>query len=315
MKIKFTRIEKIAGIFVISAVGMMIASLVMMSARLGWFERSVSYSTVFTTADGIFPGTEVQMAGLRVGSVDEVNFDDKLGVQVKFSVREKYASKLREDTILKTVRPFLIGNKILDLTPGTPSLAALNPGTVIKNEVGLDLSTYMASLSGMIENIKILAEAFADKNRTRAIVEIFDDLKPLMHNLTMVTGQVAAAVKPLSKDHQLEKAVSALVQMTILVGQALPELTKAMKDSPQLTRQMIQMVSDLSVLTSQMAKILPALGEVAPELPKASHRAIEAMNEAVVVLKAMQKTFLLRSSVQEVREEESKRAPAKTDKP
>jgi phospholipid/cholesterol/gamma-HCH transport system substrate-binding protein len=52
--------------------------------------------------------------------------------------------------------------------------------------------------------------------------------------------------------------------------------------------------------------------DVGPELPGASRRLLEALNETVVLLKAMQKSFLMRGNVREVREEEEalRRAPA-----
>ncbi|MBV2168701.1 MAG: multidrug ABC transporter substrate-binding protein, partial [Bdellovibrio sp.] len=55
----------------------------------------------------------------------------------------------------------------------------------------------------------------------------------------------------------------------------------------------------------------PAVQAVEGELPGASVRLVEALNETVVVLKAMQKSFFMRGSVREVKDEEaSQRMPA-----
>jgi phospholipid/cholesterol/gamma-HCH transport system substrate-binding protein len=56
------------------------------------------------------------------------------------------------------------------------------------------------------------------------------------------------------------------------------------------------------------------MSKMAPELPHASARALEALDETVVTLKALQKSFVLRGSVKEVREEEAKREPAQENK-
>ena len=53
----------------------------------------------------------------------------------------------------------------------------------------------------------------------------------------------------------------------------------------------------------------PAINAVAPQLPTASKRAIEALDEVVVTLKAMQRSWMMRGNVKEVRELE-KRKPA-----
>jgi phospholipid/cholesterol/gamma-HCH transport system substrate-binding protein len=58
----------------------------------------------------------------------------------------------------------------------------------------------------------------------------------------------------------------------------------------------------------------PATKAVEGELPGASVRLLEALNETVVVLKAMQKSFFMRSNVEEVKQEESHRMPANSNK-
>ena len=69
-----------------------------------------------------------------------------------------------------------------------------------------------------------------------------------------------------------------------------------------------QMVTNLNVLTAEMQKLAPAIAAIAPDLPKTSLKAVEALNETVVLLKALQKSFLLRGNVEEVCEQE--RQPA-----
>ncbi|MNT88931.1 hypothetical protein D3C72_2295660 [compost metagenome] len=68
------------------------------------------------------------------------------------------------------------------------------------------------------------------------------------------------------------------------------------------------MTQNLAVVTKALG---PAVKAVEPELPGASLRLMEALNETVVVLKAMQKSFFMKSNVQEVHDEEaSRRTPA-----
>ena len=67
------------------------------------------------------------------------------------------------------------------------------------------------------------------------------------------------------------------------------------------------LVSNLGELTAEFKKLTPAIGVVAPELPRVSKRAIEGLDELVITLKALQKSFLLRGNVEDVKEEEMKR--------
>ena len=57
----------------------------------------------------------------------------------------------------------------------------------------------------------------------------------------------------------------------------------------------------------EFEKLAPAITAIAPDLPQTSRKAVEALNQTVILLKAMQKTWLLRSQVKEVREEEARK--------
>ena len=70
-------------------------------------------------------------------------------------------------------------------------------------------------------------------------------------------------------------------------------------DKPKTMKQM-------AILTTELNKFLPIMQELAPKLPEVSQRGVEALSEAVIVLKAMQKSFLLRGAVKDVQEEQAK---------
>ncbi len=67
-------------------------------------------------------------------------------------------------------------------------------------------------------------------------------------------------------------------------------------------------------LLTEFQKLTPAIAVIAPELPRTTKRAVEALDETVVLLKAMQRSFLLRGKVEEIRQEEGRR-PANTSEP
>jgi phospholipid/cholesterol/gamma-HCH transport system substrate-binding protein len=88
------------------------------------------------------------------------------------------------------------------------------------------------------------------------------------------------------------------------LNKIVPELNK---EAPHLAKDMGSLMSNLSILTEEFKVVIPALAEVAPDLPRASRRALEALDEAVVLIKAMEKSFFVKSNAEEVREEEAKR--------
>lgn len=326
MKVRFNKFERVAGLFVVMAIFGCIASGVFVAIQKGWFERKIELKTTFDTAAGLNPGTQVQMSGLRVGSVESVELMSDTQVMVTFSVSQRHFSKIKKDSIARTIRPFLIGDKVLDVSVGGAGAEAVKPGETISAEPSTDLMDLLGGrqmgvalkeMGSLMTSMRTLFQAFSDPKRANAVVEVFDQLLPLVVNVNRMAVEMSTLGKTVNKKKQVQKILENLVTMTDTLNLAMPQLQEMMSASPHLAKDIASIVENMAQMTAEMNKVLPALAEVAPELPRASKRAIEAMDEAVVVLKAMQKSFLLKGSAAEVREEEAaakQRMPANDEK-
>ena len=75
--------------------------------------------------------------------------------------------------------------------------------------------------------------------------------------------------------------------------------------APGLESDMTKILSNLAQITEDLRTLTPTLVEMAPTLPKTGRRTIEFIDEFVVLLKALQRSFLLQSNVEDVRKEEA----------
>src|ERR1035437_4222845 len=114
MKIRFNKFEKVAGLFVGIALMCCIVGMAGIAVKQGWFSRKVRFITELESADGVHAGTVVQIAGLRVGSVTEVDLQLNDKVLVQFEVLEKFKSKVRTDSHVQMFRPFVLADKVLE---------------------------------------------------------------------------------------------------------------------------------------------------------------------------------------------------------
>lgn len=317
-KVKFNKFERVAGMFVLCAIFGVAVTAVSVAIKQGWFETKVYYSTVFENADGIHQGALVQMAGLRAGAVDEVELQTNNKIRVSFYVLGKFQNRIRQDSSIQLIRPFLIGERVLDVGVGNETSSVLAANSVIPSTEAVDfmtlmsgrnLNAYLGKLGGILENMQILVEAFADKRRVESVVRTFDRIDPLIKNLNTMSVEVIKLSKQATHDDGVQKLVGNLATTTNEINRILPELNK---QNPDLAKDLASMTQNLAVMTKALG---PAVQAVEPELPGASVRLVEALNETVVVLKAMQKSFFMKSNVREVQEEESaRRVPANTHK-
>ncbi|MFK8138435.1 MAG: MlaD family protein [Bdellovibrionales bacterium] len=322
MKTKFNKFERIAGLFVLSAVVGSLAVMIMVAVQQAWFERKVSYHTTVEKADGIFPGTKVKISGIKVGRVTDVILNED-SIQVELSIRQSFMKKIREDSEISISRPFVIGEKVIEISTGDASLPILTENKYIPTTHSFDLiemmnpraiGPHLESLAKLAENMKFIAESFLDEKRSKAFVEMFDELKPLLKNANVATIEIKKISDQMTTNGNLKTVMSNVAFTTSELNKEIEGLMSLTRSLPEMTQDIGVVMKNLSALTEAMNKVIPALTEVAPELPRASRRAIEAMDEAVIVLKAMQKSFMLKSSVEAVREEEERsRIPANTD--
>ncbi len=77
MIIKFNKLERAAGIFVLSALVGGVTLSIGIAFKRGWFDAKRSLVTQLDSADGIHVGTQVQMSVLRIGSFDDIELKYK----------------------------------------------------------------------------------------------------------------------------------------------------------------------------------------------------------------------------------------------
>ncbi len=287
---KFNHFERVAGIFVIAAVVGALAFTTVTAIKKGWFSEKVNYQTEVTSAEGLHSGTPVNISGLRAGEVTDVELLSASKIIVHFEVLDRFKTHVRQDSVVQVVRPFIIGDKALDITVGSDTEKEMAPGATLTSAATFDmmdlvsgrkLGPFLGSLEGLMSNLSTLAKAFADPKRTQAFIKMFDRVDPLLINMNKMAGEVTTLMKD--------------------VNEIVPEMRKF---SPQLGQDLAHLVSELNTLT---ANLTPTLKEIGPELPKASRRALEALDETVVTLKAIQRSFILSGKVKDVREEEERK--------
>jgi phospholipid/cholesterol/gamma-HCH transport system substrate-binding protein len=316
MKVKFNKFERVAGIFVLVAVLGFLISVGTIAVKQSWFESKVYFTTIFENADGVHSGTAVHMAGLKAGSVDNVELTADNKILVKFYVLEKFQNKIRKDSSAQLIRPFVIGERVVELTVGSIGSESVKPNTTVASKEVMDLMSILNGknlgqslevFSSLLTNIKFLAESFLSKERTQSLVSSFDRIEPLLKNLNVMAVEMIKLSKQATKDENLGVVLHELATTTKDINQMIPEMKEK---APHLARDMASLVQNMAVISDSFKAFVPALAEIAPDLPKTSRRAVEALDEAVVLIKAMEKSFMVRGSVKEVREEEAERKPA-----
>lgn len=81
------------------------------------------------------------------------------------------------------------------------------------------------------------------------------------------------------------------------------QLPKIFASTDKLSNEATLAIQGTNKLIVDLQETTPVLRSMAKEMPEMSEKSMKAVNEAIVVLRAMQKTFLLRGSAEEVKKE------------
>jgi phospholipid/cholesterol/gamma-HCH transport system substrate-binding protein len=272
MKYKFNPYERAVGLFLIVAISGSAVVGLTIAIKKSWFEEKVEFVTYTSSASNLRSGSAVLMSGLKVGNIQKIELDPIHKVKITFDVLKTYTSTITDGTKVQFVRPFIIGDKVLTLIRGESGGQVLTPGKTLPVNETVDL-------------LDILGGARAEHLMAR--------LDSILLNLdqTLVLGK--DIVFQVSDKRKVQKIIENLNFASSEVRKILPHLTSKV---PGASEQLVKTIDNLTVITTGLKEIQPT----------GSKKTIELLNESVVTLKAMQRSFLLKGHVKEVKEERDK---------
>lgn len=135
-----------------------LAGIVLLYLVISWTKNSglfahdyVEYRIFFKNVNGLKTSDPVTLYGYPIGNVHEIIPIDS-GMVV--SIRVNRDTKLYSDASAKLLVKEIMGNKQVELLPGTAQLARLTPATIIKGQPTFDFTTAMDQIGQVFQNIK-----------------------------------------------------------------------------------------------------------------------------------------------------------------
>lgn len=143
------------GLFVSLGVAFLIAFVFLLGGERGLFSRHTRYTSSFETIDGLKAGSPVRLAGVQVGQVTRIRFFDALDdsrVQVEMNVLARYADRIRADSTASIGAQGVLGDKVVDLSMGSPGYEQIPPGGEIPSATGSDYTAIINKGAEVIDN-------------------------------------------------------------------------------------------------------------------------------------------------------------------
>jgi phospholipid/cholesterol/gamma-HCH transport system substrate-binding protein len=183
--------EAKVGLFVLLG----IALLVFMSLRLEEFRifRPKGYKVyaIFASAAGLKLNVPVEIAGVEVGRVAAVELADG---KAKVTLRINPAVRLSQDATATIRTKGILGDRYIELSPGSPGQPKLaDGGTITKTVVPPELDKLFGTLGEISEDVRRVTSTFSDVLGNEAakasLREIIQNVRDLSENLNRAVRQ------------------------------------------------------------------------------------------------------------------------------
>jgi phospholipid/cholesterol/gamma-HCH transport system substrate-binding protein len=148
---------RVGGI-ILAAVAVLGLAAYQLGKAANLFTRRYELVVFLPSANGLRVGGSVTLAGQLVGTVKDIDFlpvdyDTTRNLRVVARVDESVRAQIREDSEARLRTMGLLGDKVLDISPGTPRFAVLDPGDTIRVGQSLDYEAVLAKAAGAVDDV------------------------------------------------------------------------------------------------------------------------------------------------------------------
>jgi len=183
------------GLFVIAGLALGMLGVFLIGNTKQLWEQKVVYKAAFQNVAGLKPGAPIRMGGLDVGTVTGINHDGDVAdtrIFVKMSINKSEAGRIRSDTVARVANRGLLGDKMVELSVGSPTESVVAPGSLIASEEPADMFSAVnrvaAATEQAIDRLQPLAQALGDPKLAADIKGSMTDTHDLLDALVHGDG-------------------------------------------------------------------------------------------------------------------------------
>ncbi|HEY4110196.1 MlaD family protein [Puia sp.] len=161
------------GIFIVLGLVILIAAVFTIGGQHKAFVKSVRVHILFDDVQGLQPGNNVWLSGMKVGTVKSIDFYHNSQVAVTLNIEKKAQPHIAADARARISTDGLIGNKIVVISGGTDNGKVIADNDSLRSEhlAGTQemFATLQASNANLLEitgNLKTITRRLSDGEGT-----------------------------------------------------------------------------------------------------------------------------------------------------
>lgn len=153
--------DLLLGSFVALGLLVLVAIVFLIGRERRLFDTTVAIEAHFPNVAGLAVGADVMLAGVVVGHVSAIKFPilkpDLPGlsrdVTVVIGISKRAMAWIREDSIARIDSKGLLGDKLINISIGSPELPQIHAGAMLKSTPALDFNKALQQAQEILQNV------------------------------------------------------------------------------------------------------------------------------------------------------------------
>ncbi len=209
----FTLSQLRVGIFVLFGLAVLAFLILNSTGDFNPFKRKLQLKAHFAGADGLREGSEIQLAGVRIGKIESVELlppdqaEDEAKVEATLSVDSELngrpiTERIRTDSNAQLVSVSLLASdKLINITPGTSKGLPVEENYVLETRKATEINNLTETGNELLDQIKRLAmpanEILNKANRGEGTLGRIVNDESLYRNLDTTIAEAKTTIKQL----------------------------------------------------------------------------------------------------------------------
>lgn len=324
------RRETIVGLFVLLGIGVAVLMIALLGSEQRIFEKRFPLRAIFGNVSGMRGGAPVFVAGLSVGTVEQLRFvrpgqgrrpaadpvpgagpaaDRIAEIEVVMKIEERFREQIRVDSVATVGSVGLLGDKSIEISVGSASRPMVEPGAVLTTVDPMSLTDVLdevqpmaTKLDTILGDISILTGQMSSEEST--LTAGLDSLANILQKVDRGEGTIGALVND-------STTVDEVDQLLASAREAVSEIRVATEDLPPTMASIRQVAAEVEELSVSLRKTAERFPEIAADLeeivenvrltsqslPSLGVQAEQGVRKANDVLDAAGESILLRGNM------------------
>ena len=251
------------GVFVSASLVVFLGLIYMLGAEGRYFERRYDLVAEYTEVTGLTAGAVVRLAGVQAGRVKSVALPEGPGrkVRVILTIARRFSERIKKNSVARIETQGLLGDKIVEISLGTPDAPPLAPGEAILTRDPVELNRLvgegveiMKNVSALSADVRTTVDAFNKNRSLEDLSATFKSARRIAEEVERGRGWLHALVyeepEALRKLNELLTATQKLIAQGQKGESAVSVLLSA--ESGKAARHLLQAVESFGKLAEKV---------------------------------------------------------------